>query len=135
MKVEKSELMNLDQGTLKTVIDWLYDYNKRRDLASTVGERCGHVSKVKQEYNRALAACRRECLESLIRLSEYATGRVGVDDKIDLMTCPRCDCCGWPVGDNFGDSYSTLCRRCSGVCMTGQDAVDYINKKATQEVK
>ena len=133
MKIEKNELMNLDQRTLKTVIDWLYDYNKRLDLAASICERCGRVSKVKQEYNRALAACRRECLESLIRLSEYATGRVDVADKTELMTCPRCDCCGWPVGENFGDSYSTLCRRCSGVYMTGQAAVNYINQKTNQE--
>lgn len=132
MKIQKSELMNLDQKTLTMAIDWLYDYNKRLDLASTVCERCGRVSKVKQEYNRALAACRRECLESLIRLAEYASGRVPVADEVNNMTCPRCDCCGWPVGENFGDQYSTLCRRCSGVYMTGQAAVDYIKQESNK---
>lgn len=131
MKITKEQIRSLDQATLINAIDWLFDSNKRLDLAGSIG----HQSKIKAEYNRSLAACRRHCLEMMIRLAEYASGRADCADEIDLMTCPRCDCCGWPVIENCGDEYSILCHRCSGVCMTGQDAVDYINKKATQEVK
>lgn len=128
MSITKRQIQDLDTATLLAAVDWLYDSNKRLNMSGTIGRQ----SKAKQEYERALRASRDHCLEMLMTLAEIAAGRRDCADSVALMTCPRCDSCGWPVIRNYGDEYSILCPTCAGVYKTGVDAVEYINKQSNK---
>ena len=125
MKITKNQIKELDMATLLFVADWINDYSRRLEMACATGKK----SKAKEEYDRALAACRRGCLRMVLRLAEYAGGSVECADEITLIPCLRCDCCGWPITENCGDEYSVLCAECAGGFQMGSDAVEYIKNK------
>ena len=130
MKITKQQIKNLDVQTLTAAIDWLFDSNRRFALSGAVGR----MSKSKTEYEMAMNNCRKHCLERLVHLFEIASGRADCAESFDLLTCPRCDSCGCPIIQNYGDEYSNLCKCCAGVYLTGDDAVEFIKQK-TKEVK
>lgn len=130
MKITKQEIENLDLKTVLMCAHWLYDSNRRNGLADTIGRQ----TKAKTEYNRAMAACRKHCLDRILDLAEYIAGRRQCAETIDLITCPTCDNCAWPITQNCGDEYTNLCGQCAGVYLTGDRAADYINQK-NKEVK
>lgn len=125
MQITKKEVQSLDIKTLETAIDWLFDSNRRFALSSAVGR----MSKSKIEYETAMNNCRRHCLERLVHLFELASGRADCADAFSLLACPRCDSCGCPIVQNYGDEYSNLCKRCAGVYLTGDAATEFIKQK------
>lgn len=129
-KITKTQIKNLDVQTLLTAADWLFDANRRFEMC----ENGGRMSKNKAEYLRALSSSRRHCVDLILTLAECASGRRECADEIDLITCPRCDSCSWPVIENYGDEYSILCRGCAGEYHMGLDAIEYIKQK-NKEVK
>lgn len=124
MKITKKQIEALDTQTLLNAVDWLFDSNRRFELSAGIGRQ----SKAKAEYERALAACRKHCLEHLLYLAEASAGRVQIADAVEVIPCPRCDSCGWPVIRNCGDEYSILCPVCAGVYHTSATAAENIAK-------
>lgn len=128
MKITKQQLKNLDLDTVLAVVDWLHDYSRRLELSGS----CAKKSKAREEYDRALASCRRGCMRMVNRLAEYAAGRADCAEEMEIFACPRCDSCGWPVIENAGDQYSILCPVCAGQYKTGSAAADFIKNKANK---
>jgi hypothetical protein len=129
MKITRQQIEALDTQTLLNAVDWLFDSNRRFELSGTIGR----MSKAKAEYERAMTACRKHCLERLLYLAEASAGSANIADTVEVWPCPRCDSCGWPVIQNCGDEYTNLCPVCAGVYHTGTDAAEYIKQKANNK--
>lgn len=123
MKITKAQIKSLDIATLTNVIDWLYDSNWRQNQADKIGRQ----TKITEIRNSAAADARHHCLCMLHQLLRFANGTTDCADEMDLITCPRCDICGGPAVNNYGDNYTIVCCNCQKQYHAGAAAADYIN--------
>lgn len=109
MKITREEIKKMDAATLINAVHWLYDTTRRLELSGNIGPQ----SKAQSERLRNEIRIRKRCISDLLALAGIVTGRSGMAPEISIITCPVCDSCGWPVIENHGDDFSTLCKICA----------------------
>ena len=109
MKITREEIKKMDAATLINAVHWLYDTTRRLELSSNIGRQ----SKAQSERLHNEINTRKRCMSDLLALAGIVTGRRDMAPEINIITCPVCDSCGWPVIENHGDDFSILCETCA----------------------